>query len=748
MAIRQGDNTNVAVLAQRADLPPRVRSLLSGLLEKARAHFVATLPHALDEFEATLFKLAGHAGSNALQQERFEDLREIKQQRAQIAARFLQHIESSLAQIRRVATPASVAVDAGDHLQLELVDASVLEEDLALQEIAGKSEIRHSQVLYALAHRLGVVAGAPAWTNEALPLGPFQLVDAFRDALSGIRLGVESRVLAYRQFDRDVLLPIGALYQTLNTYLTAQRVLPNLQWRAGRQRGDAAREALARHTPPPGEHEPEAAAPFTATSAAAPDADTTELFRTLRHLLGEQRRATRSADPPSGPLVHASREDLQSVLGVLQREVDPRTQPGTSAYESERFKRELLTQLRRGAAHGASVQLAEEDADTVDLVGLLFDYVTANVREGSGARSLLGRLHVPVLRVALGDKTFFTRRSHPARELLNTIAETGARWFDDSQSDPDLSRKMQVVVDHVSADFDGDLSIFENLLGDLGRHMQLLARRAEAVERRHIDAAKGRDKLEIARDTARAAITRVIQGGEPTPRIRALLEQAWTDALALSALRQGSSSAEFKRRLGVAIKLARRGATSSAEIAGDDPLRQELEAGLGQVGLHTDDIDSLLADVFVRPGVPDATSSAEHERVDRLLKDKVRLGGAAAPAPTPTPHAQPPAPLNAAESAMLERMRSIPFGTWFDFIHNQQGATTRRKLAWFSTVTGRCLFVNQRGMRSEDKSLEQLARDLVRGQVRMVVAEETSLIDRAWKAILDTLHLRSAAAAT
>jgi hypothetical protein len=307
---------------------------------------------------------------------------------------------------------------------------------------------------------------------------------------------------------------------------------------------------------------------------------------------------------------------------------------------------------------------------------------------------------------------------------------------------------MQVVVDHVSADFDGDLSIFENLLGDLGRHMLLLARRAEAVERRHIDAAKGRDKLEIARDTARAAITRAIQGGEPTPRVRALLEQAWTDALALSALRQGSSSAEFKRRLGVAIKLARRGAATSAEVAGDEPLRQELEAGLGQVGLHADDIDSVLADVFVRPGVADATSSAEHDRVDRLLKDKMRLGGDAPLAPVPAPHAQPPAPLNAAESAMLERMRAIPFGTWFDFIHNQQGATTRRKLAWFSTVTGRCLFVNQRGMRSEDKSLEQLARDLVRGQVRMVVAEETSLIDRAWKAILDTLHLRSTAAAT
>ena len=102
---------------------------------------------------------------------------------------------------------------------------------------------------------------------------------------------------------------------------------------------------------------------------------------------------------------------------------------------------------------------------------MLFDYVVRNVREGSGARSLLSRLHVPVLRVALGDKSFFTRRDHPARELLNTIAETGAHWFDDSDADPDLARKMQMVVDHVSANFDGDVGVFDHLLSDLSKHM-------------------------------------------------------------------------------------------------------------------------------------------------------------------------------------------------------------------------------------------------------------------------------------
>lgn len=727
-----------------------MRALLSGLLERTRSHFLGVLPRTLDEIESALFKLAERAGSNALQQERFASLREIKSNHAQITSRFLSHVESSLAQVRAPAGPAPLPTQASitARAELELVDSSVLEEDLALQEIASKSEIRNSQALYALSHRLGVIAGEPAATNEVLALGPVKLVDAFREALRAIDLGVESRVLAYRQFDRVALLPIPVFYQTLNTWLAEQRVLPNLQWQAAGSKpraGDGGREPLIDQVAQEAlAHQ----AQHRSGSGAAPaqhaqDVGDAELFGTLRHLLADRRRNA-GIDHSRGSMApSASRDDLQSVLSVLQRSPDARAKSADAVYDSGQFREDLLDQLRRAGPHGDALQLAEEDADTVDLIGMLFDYITTNVREGSGAGSLLSRLRVPVLRVALGDKTFFTRRNHPARELLNTIAETGARWFDESDADADLSRKMQLVVDNVGDDFDGDLSVFENLLADLGKHMELLARRAEVAERRHIDAAKGRDKLDVARETARAAITRVIQGGSPSPLVRSLLEQAWTDALALSALRHGSDGAEFKRRLGVAIKLARHDAATSA--AADQTLRQELDTGLRQVGLHTDDIEGVVAGVFAPPGSADASAAQQADHVDHLLKDKVRLGGEpAAPAPT----VAAPVPLTAEERAMLDRMRTIPFGTWFDFVQNQQGASVRRKLAWFSTVTGRCLFVNQRGVRSEDRTLEQLARDMVRGQARMVVSTEPSLIDRAWKAILETLRLGGTQEAT
>jgi hypothetical protein len=444
---------------------------------------------------------------------------------------------------------------------------------------------------------------------------------------------------------------------------------------------------------------------------------------------------------------------------------------GGKPRDAETLRQDMLMQLKQMSPPGKPAVLAEEDSDTVDLVGMLFDYITKDIRAESGAQSLLTRLQVPVLRVALSDKQFFTQREHPARMLLNTIAETGSRWMDDEDADPSLVEKMQTAVDKVSSEYNGDVTLFRSLLSDLGSHMQLLARRAEVAERRHVDAAKGREKLDLARETARTAIERLLKRGNPTPLVKTLLEQAWTDALALTILRQGEDSSAFHRRLAVADQLLRREPT--ADTPADRMLRQELDVGLSQVGLHGDDVRAVLGRLFpggsaanegttpksgtdlgqaandpTRPAdapkpaaaPPRAANDEEMESATSLalkLKSRARLGG---DQPEPIRAAKAAAPsLTPEEQQTLDRLRTLPFGTWFEFTTNQQGATIRRKLAWFSTLTGRCLFVNQRGARTDEKTLEQLARDIVRKQAKIYTDKPESLIDRAWKAITSSL---------
>ena len=50
----------------------------------------------------------------------------------------------------------------------------------------------------------------------------------------------------------------------------------------------------------------------------------------------------------------------------------------------------------------------------------------------------------------------------------------------------------------------------------------------------------------------------------------------------------------------------------------------------------------------------------------------------------------------------------------------------RRRLSWFSPITDNALFVNQRGQRVGEQSLDSLARMMAIGQAHMVTSEQAA----------------------
>ena len=75
-------------------------------------------------------------------------------------------------------------------------------------------------------------------------------------------------------------------------------------------------------------------------------------------------------------------------------------------------------------------------------------------------------------------------------------------------------------------------------------------------------------------------------------------------------------------------------------------------------------------------------------------------------------------PRNQDEQARYEYLRQLPYGTWIEFTTTSRGDTVRRRLSWYSTVTDNALFVNQRGQRVAEQSLDSLARLIASGQAR------------------------------
>ena len=471
------------------------------------------------------------------------------------------------------------------------------------------------------------------------------------------------------------------------------------------------------------------------------------MFDVLRQLLAGRRSllgklGDKAATPP-GPTHTVSPQQVQQVLGTLQNKpaapvvVDGKPQPRSVTH----LKQDMLAQLRRVTPDGAAPALPEEQGDTVDLVGMLFDHIMKDVRPNSPAAALLTKLQVPLLRVALDDKGFFTRRTHPARQMLNTIAESGQYWSSEDEADRALVEKMHMLVDRVTREFDGDLTLFDGLLGDLSTHMQTQARKAEVAERRHVEAARGKEKLELARLRAAEAID-ILLAGKTVPKfLHTLLAQAWADVLALSLLRGGDESPVFRHQLRLAERLieaaAARRETGASPIAQNEvpALKAEIEEALAQVGYHANDAQAISQRLLSAAHEEEEDDPASRTELAMRLKSRTRLGQN-----VDTAHGgDKPVPLGKEEQSCYERIRHLPFGSWFEFVTNQQGEVARRRLSWYSTVTGHCLFVNHRGQRIGEYSLNWLAREMHRGNLRVVQAESESLIDRAWNAIVGAL---------
>ena len=738
-------------LAQRHDLPPRVRHMLTGLLGLCTRSLADSLGAALDEFEHELLRQA--AKTRTIEQSRrcFDTLREVKRARAEAVPRFLVAIEDGLARFDQSSHTQQVEPPQGGARQtteLSLVETSDLEESLVLQEMVMKSDVRQSLTLHDLGHRFAVLAEQPAFDTESVPLGPARIAAALRDVGARMNVPPEHRALFYRAYDRVALSEAGPFYASLNAFLAEHRILRNLRVHApSRPKSKSSDRA--------GEEATEARIGATITSPGSASAGRgsteghdTDMFSTLRELLAGRRQmsgSTATASDGSGYVPSA--EDVQAVLGMLQ------TRPGATRYTVAQLKQDLLNQLRQRAPAGQRAQLNSEDSDTIDLVGMLFECITKNTPVAGNTQAMLTKLHVPLLRVALQDKSFFTQQAHPARLLLNAIAETGIHWIDDSEGegDPALLKKMHVVIERLNSEFNGDLSLIERMFGDLSQHMQTLKHKAEMAERRLVDASKGREKLALAREIASNAIAELVSAGKPGRLLRTMLEQAWTDVLALTLLRQGENSAAYREQLAVAGQLIAAGSPNSAsEKPPNTELRQQVEKALGQVGYHHDEIQLVVRRLLAPAEVANEENPTSQTDIAIRLKSKSHLGEAAGEE-KPMRAAElrkVSMKLSDEEIQLLEHLKTIPFGTWFEFATNQQGDRVRRKLSWFSTVTGRCLFVNQRGARAQDRTLEQLARDIVRGQANIAEPEQESLVDRAWNAIVASLKQLTGQAAS
>jgi hypothetical protein len=724
---------------ESARLPVRVQHILERVLALMSDDLARRLERMLADYEEQLFRHAEQARNPSQQSVHFETLRSVRVNRADLIPRFLHELERALSDIRR---PAMKPVDAPHPVagfgHLRLVEDDVVTEAGALRAMAVRHEARCSLPLLLLGQRFGVLAGSPAFEAEHLPVGPQQLARILAEASHVLQISQEARLELFQSFDTHVLAGHAHLVEALNSLLAQEGVLPNLSYvplrtravtsgaaAASAQRAPAGQRAAA--SPAPALQRPHTGWMGDEEAGTGKDEDDVT-FPLLQELLAGRSGLIDKLRPEVSPPLRQqmSPSDVQAALEAQQAQQARATRSGVSGLSD--LRQALLAHGRH--KYGEAITLSQEDSDAIELLGMLYAELARDVRSESTSNSLLERLQVPLLRVALQDHGFFGRTHHPARQLLNAVAESGASWLADDERDPALEEHLKRAVDHVVEHYRGDASVFATANQPLQDHLHAMARKAEVSERRHVEAARGKEKLEVSKRRAQEVLGELI-GTRVLPRfIQALLEQAWTDVLTLTLLRSGEDSDAWLRQRDDTRSIV---AATCDGVAAPKGLEQRVMQGLGLVGYHGEEA-ALIAGRLCASGAQASEDLASRTELAVKLKARARLGEQAK---TDKP---PPLPRDEREEACYQQLTQLPFGTWFEFVTNQQGDVVRRRLAWFSSVTGHMLFVNQRGQRVDEQTLDGLARTMAKDQARIVTATRGRLIDRAWQATLTALR--------
>jgi hypothetical protein len=729
--------------------PARTQQLLETCYALCTKGLREPLQRCLGEFEQQLFAMAEQARKPADQQDCLLSRQRVLQDRASFEERFAQRLGMAINELDEADGEPAPTIAAGKPWHaMELLDTVEQELSLALEQVGARGEARHSGVLYELGYRVAVLVAAPPLEGPALPIGPHALAQACHQASAPLELPLAHQLLLLQQFDRWVIQSLQPLYASINAQLMIHGILPQLR-----------SISLPRHTSkrPPAravETAPVAEAAYPAASAApqgngsgASTGGSIEVLESLRDLLAQKRAGQGSSAPLSGPA--ASEDELQAALGALQQHLAEVTSHASRELRSAaRLREELVAQLNLGKPNDAPrTQLSREQGDTVELIASLFEQLDQQMRQGGHAKNLLGDLQLPVLRMAVADHAFFEQREHPARRLLDTVTAVANDWLDDSddESNRPLAAKLEQLVSRVNQE-QPSAGLYSSLLADIEHHLALLTRKAQVAERRHVEAAQGHERLNQARQRAGELMAERFALSPPRGLLRTLLERAWSDVLALTLLRHGEQSEAFGAQLAITDQLLGR-LPEGNRVA----LQENVESGLQQIGMPAEEAvqvaQRLLGVEPPDPAVelPSATNLAlrlkQHQRLGEQQSNQAQPLAAIQPArvtslvPEPSPR----------DRRIEQHLRALPFNTWFEFVDADSGRTTRRKLAWYSPMSGRCLLVSRRGQRGEEMTLLQLAHEIASGRVCEVVEQRESLLDRAWRSL--TGSLRSTAGA-
>ena len=746
-----------------------VPQLVISAQRTAKHYLEELLPNFFSQIDNSLFNLADKAENNQQQTLYFDAMREIRLQHDLMHKIYFSALDSGfkLSLSQAVITPQH----SGKLGQAGLVEDEQLEESLAISNMASAANNTFSQALSDITARLNFLIEKTEITKYNSPLRPEVLCDAFLVAAGCMSTDIKVRLVVYKLFDKVVIQQLGGMYDAINSDFIAAGVLPRIQSTIKKSDSHSHPGKKATNTYLPDEISPEVDHSSLKNKETAAINAADNVFSTIQQLLSKQRAGLEAGlvidSPITGTNFNAESKkrisyspgDIVSALSQLQIGAELSLLQNQHQESANIIKTTVMKEIGKIQGRTDGKKIAQADIDSIDIVSRLFDFILDDPTLSDYLKVQIVRLQIPVLKVAILDNAFFSKKSHPARQLLNELAYAGSGLNEVNPEEDATLKMVSYVVDRILANFEDNTSIFEILLSEFSSFMENEKESNKLTE----------DMLESAKNAAVKEIQLMVENHNIPTLVNTIFLEAWKDVLVHLYLRDGVKSNAWQTALQVADDLI--WSVEPKLIISErnrlikviPSILNGLRDGFTLINFdmkRSEDLFDQLEQLHLaglRGGIPEtiidhtnqstqqANALIHYEDSDTLTEDDFGIDLSDFPENSTINNDQfdpfSAEIITSSEenndvlfSLHAESITEMALGTWVEFINPNTNVRTRGKLAWKCDFTKEFTFVDRKYKVVADLTYRQLIEKFESEHAAIV--EDIPLFDRALDSVI------------
>jgi hypothetical protein len=543
-------------------------SLLSECREIARTRLSEVIAGALGKIDEDLFQLADKAKDGREQQMYLEAMTRVRAHRGEIQSKFNEcfmdmynkKLDATRAPLRHA--KADPLADFGG-IELSLVSDSIIESGIVIDRLAkGVKNAVDNDELLGIRARLGALVGRDSLEDNDNPLSAEVIFGALKLACNHIPGDRELKQALLTAFQPYLSRSITQVYQAVNKNLVAHEILPRI-----RHQVQSTADPMGASQRMMGLGASQRMAALSQTGRMGNFAGTDgersgwlggsigNEMATIAKLLAGLAQGQASArvdslrmlaDPvrfPEGQGAVPVNQHLLESLARLQTEANLGVNAG---FLPPGFLRELDSTL---VSKGTPL-----DQITIELVSVVFDFLNKNEQLAEAIKGQISRLQIVAVKAALLDRSFFARRQHPMRQLLDRMAQAGCDPAINLADDGVFMGGLKHLVDDLTVLFRDDVAVFQTALDELETLIRHEQSSREAAAQAVATTLASTEVREAAAASARADLAARVRASTPV-FIRDFLEQVWVKVLVESQVQKLAADDSVAARLGLAADL-------------------------------------------------------------------------------------------------------------------------------------------------------------------------------------------------